>query len=148
MQRQVSYIVIDKWNIGRTFDIYKDIIDISYDPMQISCPQYSHVDWDSASLSLSIKWGQGCPLPHSQQYKNIFFTLFPTYPLSFKYPEILRTFRDKGSSWSQNSKLSNSVILSSPQYTVWQRLHIYIFSHVCINTWYNFLLLSKSKLKP
>ena len=25
-------------------------IDISYDPMQISCPQCSHMDWDCASM--------------------------------------------------------------------------------------------------
>ena len=41
-----------KCNIGRCFDYTQILIDIFYDPIQISCPHYSHVDWDCDSLDL------------------------------------------------------------------------------------------------
>ena len=31
------------------------LIDISYDQMQISCPQCSHMDWDCDSLLIVLK---------------------------------------------------------------------------------------------
>ena len=49
---KVSYTVIEKNAILVDCLMYTQIlVDDSYDPMQISCPQCSHMDWDCDSLT-------------------------------------------------------------------------------------------------